>query len=137
MSEGDGINFSQSEINTTDSSFHQKTSIMNAALRIINAIEYLKNYCRTLLPQSLKTQKNDPAVGLFISFISLYKHAQDNVNGFTQRHLDFYYRDILKTQYKHKSPERAVLNFEISPKSEPITIPVSYTHLTLPTTPYV
>ena len=122
ISEGDGINFSQSQINTTDSSFNQKTSIMNAALRIINAIEYLKNFCRTLLPQSLKTQKNDPAVGLFISFISLYKHAQDNVNGFTQRHLDFYYRDILKTQYKHKSPERAVLNFEIPPKSDPITI---------------
>ena len=59
---------------------------------------------------------------MFISFISLYKHAQDNVNSFTQRHLDFYYRDILKTQYKHKSPEHAVLNFEISPRSDPITI---------------
>ena len=66
--------------------------------------------------------KNDPAVGLFISFITLYKHAQDNVNSFTQRHLDFYYRDILKTQYKHKTPERVVLNFEISPRSDPVTI---------------
>ena len=122
VAEGDVVNFSKSEINTTDSSFNQKTLIMNSALRIINAVEYLQNFCSTLLPQSLKTQKNDPAVGLFISFITLYKHAQDNVNSFTQRHLDFYYRDILKTQYKHKTPERVVLNFEISPRSDPVTI---------------
>ena len=50
--EDDGVNFSQSEIIFTDSSFDQKTSIMNAALRIINAMEYLKNFCRRLLPQS-------------------------------------------------------------------------------------
>ena len=90
VAEGDVINFSKSEINTTDSSFNQKTLIMNSALRIINAVEYLQNFCSKLLPQSLKTQKNDPAVGLFISFITLYKHAQDNVNSFTQRHFDFY-----------------------------------------------
>ena len=34
--EDDGVNFSQSEIIFTDSSFDQKTSIMNAAQRIIN-----------------------------------------------------------------------------------------------------
>tara|TARA_B100001250_G_scaffold71778_1_gene58088 strand:+ start:2393 stop:6508 length:4116 start_codon:yes stop_codon:yes gene_type:complete len=114
--------FPKSTINLSDETLNRQSIVMNAGFGFLNAIEHLKTFCKELLPYSLKTQNHDPAVGLYISFISLYKHAQDNINGFTQRHLDFYYRDILKTQYQHKNPESVILNFEISSQAKPLTI---------------
>lgn len=88
----------------------------------VNAIEHLKSICRSLLPASLKTQSHDPAVSLFITFLKLYRYAQDNINAFTSRHLDFYYRDILRTRQRDKSPESVVLNFALAEGSGPVEI---------------
>jgi Baseplate J-like protein len=33
---------------------------------------------------------------LFLTYLQLFEHAQDDLNGLTERHLNFYYRDILR-----------------------------------------
>ncbi|MFT4861924.1 MAG: hypothetical protein ACI95C_001136 [Pseudohongiellaceae bacterium] len=93
-----------------------------SAFEFFNAYEHLKSVCRTLLPQSLKTQSHDPAISLFITFLKLYRYAQDNLNSFTQRHLDYYYHEILKVNFKTKNPETAILNFSVLAGGKPVQI---------------
>ncbi len=97
-------------------------NLSRATSEFFNALEHLKSLCSALLPRSLKTQSHDPAVSLFIAFLKLYKYAQENVNTFTQRHLDYYYQELLKVQYREKSLESTVLNFSIQSGAEPISI---------------
>lgn len=37
-----------------------------------------------------------PHYALFITFVKLFRHAQDELNKFTQKHLDFYFKDVLQ-----------------------------------------
>ena len=60
-----------------------------------NAIAYLKKAAAPHLQQSLRSQRHDPAIGLFMVFLRLLKKAQDRINRFTPRHLEFYYRQVL------------------------------------------
>lgn len=41
-----------------------------------------------------------PHYTLFLCFLKLYKFAQVNINTITERHLDFYYREVLRLQPK-------------------------------------
>ncbi len=47
--------------------------------------------------------ENSPHYALFLTFLRLFKYAQDDLNTFTQRHLDFYYKDVLQL-----APEKAI-----------------------------
>ncbi len=40
-----------------------------------------------------------------MAFLHLYARAQNRLNGFTARHLDFYYRQILKLNTRKQTPE--------------------------------
>jgi len=88
----------------------------------ITATEHVKSHCRDLLPHSLQTQSHDPAVSLFITFLKLYRYAQDNLNSFTSRHLDFYYQKILRTQARKKSLESVIVNLSVPPEAKPVAI---------------
>lgn len=99
-----------------------RETLRRSAFEFFNAIEHLKSTCESLLPLSLKTQSHDPAISLFITFLKLYKYAQDNVNTFTQRHLDYYYHEVLKVQYRKKKLESVILNFSTVSGSKPISI---------------
>ncbi|RYZ57443.1 MAG: hypothetical protein EOO14_10975, partial [Chitinophagaceae bacterium] len=37
----------------------------------------------------------DPHLALYLAFLRLFAHAQEDLNKFTQRHLDFYYHNVL------------------------------------------
>lgn len=111
---------SRSEVNVGQATVGD--ALRRSSFEFFNAIEHLKSICKDLLPLSLKTQSHDPAISLFITFLKLYKYAQDNVNSFTQRHLDYYYHEILRVQYKEKGLESVILNFDILSGSKPIEI---------------
>jgi hypothetical protein len=70
-----------------------------------NAISFLKTTAALLIQQSLESGQHDPAIGLFMVFLKLYQKAQHQLNGFTPRHLDFYYDRILKTSSRGRIPE--------------------------------
>ncbi len=50
---------------------------------------------RSYFEESLARRDIPPHIGLLLSFIDLYRYQQDSMNEFTDRHLSFYYRDIL------------------------------------------
>lgn len=58
------------------------------------------------------TDIHQPHIGLLFTFIKLFKCSQDNLNEFTKRHLDFYYKEILKLKNKSETPDKANLIFE-------------------------
>ncbi len=64
--------------------------------------------------ESLKRTDHPAHVALFITFLLLYRQVQDDLNQMTQRHLDFYYKDILGMKSKEAVPDKIHLFFELA-----------------------
>ncbi|KXH79145.1 baseplate J/gp47 family protein [Chryseobacterium kwangjuense] len=64
-----------------------------------NAIEYQLN----------KYSKHTPHYALFLSFLKLLNIAKEKLNEFTKKHLDFYYKDILRVENQTARPDYAHL----------------------------
>lgn len=56
-------------------------------------------------------QKTEPHYALFIALLELYKVAQDDINTITKRHLDYYYREILRLEEKPAVPDQVFIIF--------------------------
>ncbi len=56
---------------------------------------------------------HSPHYGLFLSFIKLFETAQNDLNRYTQKHLDFYFKDTLQLKNKPPQPDNAHLTFEL------------------------
>lgn len=80
-----------------------------------NSIAYLQTTAATPLQQSLESERHDPAIGLFMVFLRLFKKAQDRLNRFTLRHLEFYYRQVLKAVDRAQVPDSYYLLLETRP----------------------
>lgn len=59
-------------------------------------------------------QKTEPHYALFISFLRLFQYAQEDLNTITQRHLDFYYRDVLQIEENPAIPDQVFVIFELA-----------------------
>ncbi len=69
------------------------------------AVNYLENH--DLLKESYA-----PHVGLLIAFLHLYTHLQEQLNQFTKKHLDLYFKDILGIGPKPVQPDEVHVLFE-------------------------
>lgn len=118
----------------TDSSVPAFTAILNGtstALKIKNTSthnlftgifdQYLKtlasivNTSSSYLDQTLSSfPTHSPHYALFLTFIKLFRIAQDSLNGFTARHLDLYYKEILQLTHKEAEPDTVHLTFELA-----------------------
>lgn len=57
------------------------------------------------LLQSLENRNTHPAhYALFLAFLRLFRFAQNDLNTITQRHLDFYYKEVLQLKQKAAQP---------------------------------
>ncbi len=54
-----------------------------------------------------------PHYGLFLTFTRLFKVVQEDLNHYTQRHLDFYFKDVLQLKNKNPLSDTAHLTFEL------------------------
>ena len=69
---------------------------------------------QSLLPLKEEFQeKHPPHLGLLFAFLKLFQYLQDDLNGFTRKHLDFFYRDVLKIKTRNEVPDKAHIIFEI------------------------
>ncbi len=78
-----------------------------------------KSYCfiveksKAYFEESLTaTDTHQPHTGLLLTFLQLFKCSQDNLNEFTKRHLDFYYKNVLQLNLKSETPDEANVIFE-------------------------
>ncbi len=73
------------------------------------------------ITQTLAAQEKDsivtPHFTLFVCFLKLLSLSQKRFNGLTKRHLDFYYKEILKVEKLPAHQDKVHLLFEIAKKS--------------------
>lgn len=91
---------------------------------------YLSAYARLAREAAAALQKvlqgegtHAPHYALFLTFLQLYRHAQDGFNTFGQRHLDFYYKDVLRLRKKPLQPDSAHLLIELSKTVNEVLLP--------------
>jgi hypothetical protein len=77
-----------------------------------NALLFIKKSASDYLSETLQKNGHPPAPGLFISFLKLFQKAQKKLNRFTEKHRDFYYKDVLHMEYQPFAPDSAYLVFE-------------------------
>ena len=57
---------------------------------------------------------HQPHMTLFITFLQLFKLAQEQMNGLTGKMLDFYYKDVLQLTPKNSVPDKTHIIFELA-----------------------
>ncbi|RII29846.1 MAG: hypothetical protein CXR30_11075 [Geobacter sp.] len=63
-----------------------------------------------------------PHLALFLAFLELYQIPREVINRITGRHLDFYYRDVLRLAKKGAVPDRVHLLLELKKNAQPVAI---------------
>lgn len=64
-----------------------------------------------------------PHFVLFLAWLSLLGVARDAMNGLTRRHLDFYFRDVLRLVPKPAVPDRVFVLFELAAGTDAVEVP--------------
>ncbi len=59
-------------------------------------------------------QRTAPHYALFISFLELFAIAQRDLNTITKRHLDFYYREVLRLEERPAVADQVYIIFELA-----------------------
>ncbi len=67
--------------------------------------------------------KHTPHYGLYLAFLQLFQLAQKELNTFTLRHLEFYYKKVLRISEKESKPDCVHLCIEPNPKTDSFLIP--------------
>jgi hypothetical protein len=90
-------------------------NLFNAQIELLfNGISSVVNRANDLFAQTLDDYpEHTPHFALFIAFIKIYQHALDELNTYTQRHLDFYYKEVLQLINKAPEPDAAHVLFEL------------------------
>ena len=99
--------------------------------RIFKRVGSAHERIRKQAEKYLKTTQNDPNqrqhsphIALFMSFLHLFKHLQDQLNALPEKHLDYYYNDILHLQNRGEIPDHAHLVFQLALNVYQQTLPV-------------
>ncbi len=73
------------------------------------------NFSLEEMLETLKAeQQTTPHLALFFGFLYLFKVAQDDLNTITERHLDFYYREVLQFSEKPAVSDQVALIFKLA-----------------------
>lgn len=59
-------------------------------------------------------QTTQPHYALFLAFLEMFKFAQQDLNTITQRHLDFYYKEVLKLKEQEAVPDQVYVIFQLA-----------------------
>lgn len=71
------------------------------------------------LEESLKAKKDhSPHLALYYSFWEVIKAAREDLNSITQKHLDFFYKEVLRLTMRPSEPDSAHLTFELAKSQE-------------------
>lgn len=97
--------------------FAEKVNYFNAANQIDgNWRDFFIEESR--IKAFLNGQKSDqslaPQLTLFACFLNLLDHSKKHFNQLTQRHLDFYYQEILKIEKRQALPDQVHIIFELA-----------------------
>lgn len=79
------------------------------------SVVYLVDRAPSFLDETLtEYPDHEPHVGLFLAFLLLFRTAQHHLNTLTERHLTFYYRDVLGLDPRPAQPDSVHVVFELA-----------------------
>lgn len=111
------IEYNKSEI---DNALKKVIIISNHLYEIIYNIT-LKS--EKLLQKAMHENNNHKAhIGLLFSFLKLFQHVQKDINSITEKHLNFYYKRVLKQKRSDPLPLKTFVNIEIDENLEELTV---------------
>jgi Baseplate J-like protein len=115
--------------NAADRSFGERVFIgrddeeklINASLRLkdiydtaLHVMEQVVSNSNTYLEETLHAKKDhQPHIALMIVFLELYGYARDEINRIPQRHLNFYYEEVLGIGRRAAVSDSVFVNFEL------------------------
>ncbi|HWR82081.1 MAG TPA: hypothetical protein VN285_02130 [Candidatus Deferrimicrobium sp.] len=89
--------------------------LANAFVRLFQAAERISLEAAKYFEDSLTdSEEHTPHYALWLAFLRLFRFNQDHINEFTERHLDYYLRDILQLCPRGPVPNSVHLLFELN-----------------------
>jgi hypothetical protein len=89
-------------------------------LQFYKALSIILDKVRKAFQSSLRSRHNHaPHIALFITFLHLFKHLQDELNSQVEKHLLFYYHDVLRLEKRQLVPDKVHVVFELALKLPP------------------
>jgi hypothetical protein len=90
---------------------------------IFNWLDEIVTQAKVMFYRSLQRQDVPPHLGLLLTFLDLFKHEQQAINTITSRHLDFYYKTILRAQQQPARPDQALITLTLAKGVQQLLIP--------------
>jgi len=88
-----------------------------------NNLHLLKSAADRYFRRSFLTQNHEPHIGLYVTFLQLYRELSSNFNDYTAHHRSFFYDDVLRLRPKKAAPDKAILIFTVSEGIDYVSIP--------------
>lgn len=93
--------------------------LRRAVERIMQALLRVRQDAEAALAESVDGFAAHPAhYGLWLAFLKMFRLAQDQMNAFTGRHLDFYLGEVLRLRPGAAVPDHAHLTFQLAKGTE-------------------
>ena len=93
--------------------FSNLLTVFNDEIKTLSAASE-NNLERSFIPLKEELQKkHQPHLALLFAFLNMFRQLQNDLNQYTRKHLDYFYKDILKFQSEEALPDKANIVFEI------------------------
>lgn len=107
-------------LKATDVQIEDKIKYYSKQIRLLyrsfySVLSYIIQISPKYLEKSL-TEKTDhrPDMAMYMAFVHLFQHNQAQINTLTEKHLDFYYYDVLKLRERGFTPDKVNIHFSIA-----------------------
>lgn len=92
--------------------------------KLAKSLDHLADLAGSVREAALASQVHEPAASLLIAFCRLSERVQSRANGFADRLIDFYYRDVLRMQAKPPQADFAHILLQRDPTfPAPVVVP--------------
>jgi hypothetical protein len=82
----------------------------NQINQLLGGVSSILKKSEVLFQQSLtEYPKHEAHYALFLTFLELFKNAQASLNQYTKKHLDFYFKDVLRVKNQEPVPDKTHL----------------------------
>ncbi|WP_338391593.1 baseplate J/gp47 family protein [Fulvitalea axinellae] len=91
---------------------------------LFQTITYTVSTSEKLLVETLSQNgKHSPDIALLITFIKLFSHVKTKLNSFTEKHLEYYYKELLGENLSPSKPDSVHLVMELADQFQTCELP--------------
>ncbi len=98
----------------TEKIAHAAARLEPLAESLFGGFEELQRFAASELPGSLEVGDHRPQASLYLAFARLFRTAQESINTFGRRYIDFYYHQVLRERFRGALADRLYLTFALA-----------------------